>query len=336
MKNLLYIGNKLTSHGNTQTSIDTLGKFLENEGYTIYYASTKKNKIFRLLDMIFVTIKCRNKVNYVLIDTYSTQNFWYAFIISQLCRLLNLKYIPKLHGGNLPFRLKNNPFTSELIFKYAYKITAPSGYLFDAFSIKFSKNLLHIPNSIQVANYPFLKNRLQVPKLLWVRSFSKIYNPKMAIDVLVVLKNDFPDAELCMVGPDKENLIEDCKLYASTKNVKVNFTGKLSAEEWIAISSDYSVFINTTHFDNTPVSVIEAMALGMPVITTNVGGIPFLINDRKNGLLVNDEDYLSMANSIKELLTNNNLYDSVLTNARKTSEEFDWNIIKMKWFEILK
>lgn len=333
---LLYIGNKLSFHGNTETSIETLGRFLENEGYTIYYASSYKNKIVRILDMIFKTIQYSKKVDYVLIDVYSTQNFWYAIIISQLCRLLNLKYISKLHGGNLPERVKRDLFLCKLIFNNSYKNIAPSAYLYEVFKKANFKNLIYIPNTIDIDNYSFKERNKLVPQLLWVRSFSSIYNPKMAIKVLSELKKEFPKAELCMVGPDKENLIDECKLYADELNVEVKFTGKLLKEEWIELSENYNVFINTTNFDNTPVSVIEAMALGLPVVSTNVGGIPFLLTDNENGLLVDINDSEGMVIAIRTLFSNPNLQKNIISNARKMVESFDWNIIKKDWFEILK
>ncbi|MBU7569681.1 MAG: glycosyltransferase family 1 protein, partial [Flavobacterium sp.] len=92
MKNLLYIGNKLSQHGFSVTSIETLGPLLEGEGYTLFYASSKKNKALRLLDMVWSTLRLRNKIDYLLIDTYSTSNFWYALLVSQLARLLKIKY----------------------------------------------------------------------------------------------------------------------------------------------------------------------------------------------------------------------------------------------------
>jgi len=336
MKQLLYIGNKLSKHGNTATSIETLGSFLEVEGFKVFYASSKKNKVLRFLDMIISTIWFSKKVDYVLIDTYSTQNFYFALVTSQLCRIFNVKYIAKLHGGDLPNRLQKSPFLCELLFRNAYKITAPSAYLMKAFEVKYSKNLIYIPNTIEIDKYNFLKRECNVPKLLWVRSFSKIYNPKMAIDVLFNLKKDFPRAVLTMVGPDKENLIDDCKKYASELNVEVEFTGKLAKEEWVKLSKDYNVFINTTHFDNTPISVIEAMALGLPIVSTNVGGIPFLLTDKENGLLIADCDTDGMTNAIAEIFNNEILREKIATNARNTVESFDWNVIKQKWFEILK
>lgn len=336
MKNLLYIGNKLSIHGNTATSIDTLGSYLEQEGYNLIYASSKKNKVYRILDMILTTIRQRNRTDYVLIDTYSTQNFCYALIISQLCRILNLRYITKLHGGNLPVRLNKNPFLCKIIFSNAHLITAPSDYLLKAFSKDFSKKLTYLPNVIKIENYEFVNRAIEVPKILWVRSFSVIYNPKMAIKVLGIVKDKYPMAELCMVGPDKENLISECKKYAEELNLQVTFTGKLEKKDWVELSKKYNIFINTTHFDNMPISVIEAMALGLPVISTNVGGISCLIKHNVNGLLVNDNDAAAMAKEIHNLIENSQNRSNIVILARLKVEDFDWNNVKKKWHEILK
>lgn len=335
MRNLLYLGNVLSKKGYNLTYIEILGPLLEKEDYNVIYASNQENQIFRLLHMIYSFLSNYRSTDYIIIDTYSTKGFYFAFLNSQLCRLFDKKYIPILHGGDLPNRLKRSPIMCDLIFKNAYKITVPSKYLMEVFQLKYPSNLLYIPNTLEIAKYDFLKREIQHPKLLWVRSFSKIYNPKMAITVLSELKKEFPNAELCMVGPDKENLIEECKAYATNLNVAVTFTGKLSKEEWITLSKNYTVFINTTHFDNTPVSVIEAMALGLPVVSTNVGGIPFLLETKINALLVNDNDVQAMVDAIKLLLTDVNLTSTIVLNARKYVEDFDWEKVKYKWFEIL-
>ena len=111
-------------------------QLLEKEDYSVFYASVRSNKILRLLDMVFTFFKYYRKVEYVIIDTYSTQNFYYALIISQLCRLFNIKYIPSLNGGNLPARLKRNPYLCRLIFNNAYINVTPSLFLKDAFEKK--------------------------------------------------------------------------------------------------------------------------------------------------------------------------------------------------------
>ena len=336
MKSILYIGNKLSKHGFSATSIETLGILLEKENFELIYASSKKNRFIRFSDMFFTTLFNARKVDYVLIDTYSTYNFWYAFVVSQICILFKKPYIPILRGGDLPNRLKSSPKFSKLIFCNSLYNVAPSTYLFNIFDNLNYPNLKLIPNTIEIGNYNFLKRNELAPKILWVRSLSVIYNPKMAIDVLAILKTSFLEAELCMVGQEKDVRIDELKEYADSLGVNVTFTGKLSKTDWIKLSENYDIFINTTHFDNTPVSLIEALALGLPVVTTNVGGIPYLVRDKETALLVNDSDSQAMADAINELIKSPELAKELAANGRKLAEQFDWQIVKNQWKEILK
>ncbi|WP_432671686.1 glycosyltransferase family 4 protein [Flavobacterium sp. SM2513] len=336
MKTILYIGNKLSKHGYTPTSIETLGLFFENEGYHLYYASEKKNQLLRFLDMGWSVFRYRKKADYVVIDTYSTFSFWYAFMVSQLCRLFSIKYIPILRGGNLPHRIATHPKLSGMIFNHSYRNVVPSGYLMDAFQKSNFTNLLYIPNTIDLGNYPFLSTRqMDVPKMLWVRSFASLYNPKMAVEVLKTLQVDYPAAELCMVGPDKDGLLEETRIYAKQMKVEVTFTGRLSKKGWINLSKKYNVFINTTSFDNTPVSVIEAMCLGLPVVTTNVGGIPFLLEDYNTALLVDDKAVAQMTLAVKALIEDEVLRSRIVNNGRTYVEGFDWQRVKKQWKDLL-
>mgnify|MGYP005840991067 CR=1 FL=1 len=333
---ILYIGNKLTKHGFSATSIETLGPLLEDENFKLNYASSKKNKLIRFFDMFFKTLFKAHKVDYVLIDTYSTSNFWYAFVVSQLCRLLKTPYVPILRGGNLPNRLKSSPMFSNLLFSNSVYNIAPSEYLYTIFKNYNFDNLKQIPNTIEINNYNFICKSKVAPKILWVRSMSEIYNPKMAIDVFKQIKHKFSAAELCMVGQEKDISIDLLKEYANSLSLAVTFTGKLSKLDWIKLSKNYDVFINTTHFDNTPVSLIEAMALGLPVVSTNVGGIPYLVKNRETAMLVNDSDSIAMADAIVELIENPELAQKLSKNGRKLVEQFDWQIVKNQWKEILK
>ena len=117
---------------------------MEREGFKMYYASSKVNKAFRMMDMIYTLVKLNRKVDYVIIDTYSTHNFYYALIISQLARLFRVNYIPSLNGGNLPARLYKHPILSGLIFNHAYTNISPSLYLVEEFNKYGYNNVLFI------------------------------------------------------------------------------------------------------------------------------------------------------------------------------------------------
>ena len=334
--NLLYLGNQLSKHGFNKTTIETLGLQLEQEGFTVFYASNKKSFPLRLLDMMWSVINYRKQVSYLLIDTYSTKAFWYSFLCSQLARFFNIKYIPILHGGDLPNRLKKNPMLCRVLFSNAYKNVAPSGYLKQAFEKEGFKNVIHIPNTIEIEKYEFKLRTELTPNLLWVRAFASIYNPKMAVKVLQQLQEQYPSATLTMVGPDKDGSLQTTKDFAKSLGITVNFSGQLTKEEWWELASKHDIFINTTHFDNTPVSVMEAMALGLPVISTNVGGIPFLLTNEQNALLVPDNDITAMTNAVLDLLENKPKNNLLITNARTFIEQMDWKLVKQSWVSILK
>jgi glycosyltransferase involved in cell wall biosynthesis len=335
MKNLLYIGNKLSKHGVTPTTIEILGPLLEQEGFVVSYSSSLKNKSLRFIAMLWSVLQYR-KVDCVLIDTYSTTNFWYAFATSQLCRCLKLKYIPILHGGNLSFRLRNNPKICQMIFKHSFQNVSPSLFLIEQFKSEGYENVIHIPNTIELGNYPFLRREKAKPNLLWVRSFAKIYNPIMAIEVFASIRKIYPEATLCMVGPEKDGSLLHTKQKAKKLKLDVLFAGKLSKQDWINKSKEYDIFINTTHFDNMPVSLIEAMSLGLAVVSTNVGGIPFLLEDQKEALLIPDGDVDKMVEAIDRLIEDSEFFRRIITNARGKSELFDWEIVRIKWISILK
>jgi glycosyltransferase involved in cell wall biosynthesis len=333
---IVYIGNNLSVKGGSTTTIETLSKNLEKEGLDVTIASNKNNIFFRFFDMLFTVFKNRKKTRVVLIDTYSTLNFYYALGVSFVCRLYKIPYIPILHGGNLPKRLNTSSFLSRQLFKYAKTNVAPSEYLLEAFKQKGYHNLTFIPNAIDIKNYPFrLRENISL-KLLWVRSFSRIYNPILALEILEKLVTQNIPVSLQMVGPDKDGSLDKCKKIVQEKNLPVTFTGKLQKEEWIQLSNNCDVFINTTNYDNTPISVIEAMALGLPVISTNVGGLPFLIEDNHTGLLVPPNNAEAFVNKLIELLEDSKKTKQVSNNARKLVESFDWRGVKQKWITLLK
>jgi glycosyltransferase involved in cell wall biosynthesis len=307
-----------------------------NEGFDVIISSDKKNKILRLLDMCITFFRNKNSIDILLIDTFSTTNFYFAFILSQLARRNKVDYVPILHGGNLPNRISNSPKMSRKVFDNSLINIAPSNYLKLAFEKKGFKTKL-IPNILEVDNYKFKERNTFSPNLLWVRAFDKTYNPLMAIKVLNEVKKEFSNAKLCMIGPQKDETLEMTQKLINDIDLtdSVEITGVLPKEEWHKKSEKYDIFINTTNFDNTPVSVIEVMALGLPVVTTNVGGIPFLIEDNIDGKLVEIDNVDQMAKVIIELIKSPEETRALVKNARVKVENFDWKFIRNRWLEVL-
>ena len=96
------------------------------------------------------------------------------------------------------------------------------------------------------------------------------------------------------------------------------------------------VFLNTTNVDNTPVSVIEAMACGLCVVSTNVGGLPYLLDDEQDSLLVQPDDPAAMATAVSRILRENVLATRLSQNARAKAEQFDWSTVLPQWLALLR
>lgn len=334
-KRILYIGNNLSNSSFTATYISFFSEVLKKEGYWVKTASDKDNKAVRLVDMLYLIWRNRKETDTVLIDTYGATNFYYAYSIGKLCQKLNLPYIPILHGGDLPERLESSHRLTRSLFGKSKVNIAPSAFLYKIFKEYGFENTKIISNSIALSNYPFKKRLKFSPKLLWVRRFQERYNPMLALKVYRELLKIYPEAELCMVGPEKDGSLLNCRKYAEKHELSVKFTGKLKKKEWAALAVDYDFFINTTTIDNTPISVIEAMALGLPVVSTNVGGMPYLINHHKDGLLVPPNNPQKMLDGICELLENQEKSKEIALNASEKVKAYDWEEVKEEWIEVL-
>jgi glycosyltransferase involved in cell wall biosynthesis len=165
-----------------------------------------------------------------------------------------------------------------------------------------------------------------------MRSFHSDYNPLMALRVFEIVRRDHPDATLVMAGVDK-GLEDEAKNAAGKLGLKdaVRFPGFLDPAAKVREFAAADIYLNTNRVDNTPVSVIEAAAMGLPVIATAVGGIPDLISDRQNGLLVPDDDDQRMADAALTLLADPALAGRLSRNGRALAERSSWTSVRREW-----
>ena len=332
---MLFIGNVLTDYGQNPSQLEVLYVRLKRYAEITIY-SDKLNKYYRLIDMLFGILQKNSRNTTVFIDTYSHYAFYYALFCSLICQLLNTKYIPILRGGNLPFRLRRNPYLSKIIFSSSLVNISPSIFLKKEFE-EYGFKSRYIPNIIRINKYPFQLRMHCKPKLLWVRALHKSYNPKMAIKVLSELIKIYPYSSLCMVGPDKDGSYTECIQLAKILGVEKNihFTGFLKKSTWINLSKDCDIFINTTNYDNMPVSVIEAMSLGLPVVSTNAGGLQYFHQDGQDALMVPRNAAGAMVEKIKLLINDSILFFNLSLNARRKAEGFCWEKVKLDWLRLL-
>ena len=334
---ILYIGNILSSKGMNPSPVE----LIRNEIYKSFkikmiVASNKKNIIIRFLHMNYIYWVNYKKVSLVFIDVYSTKAFYYTFYFALISKLLSLKYIPIIHGGNIDLRIQKSKWMTKFVFKNSNINISPSKYVYSLLK-KNNFAVKYIPNCINFSFYKFKRRKKIRPRIIWLRSFHEIYNPDMAINVFKIISSFYRKTKLTMIGPEKDGSLRHCqqlsKMYKIDHNI--DFLGYLSKTEWIKIASDHDIFINTSKIDNMPVSVIEMMALGLPIVSTNVGGIPFFLEHGKNSLLVKNNDAQNMAFQIKYLIEKPYFANKISMRAFEDSKSFSTDLVIPEWSKII-
>jgi glycosyltransferase involved in cell wall biosynthesis len=156
---------------------------------------------------------------------------------------------------------------------------------------------------------------------------------------MALLNSKHSGFQLLMGGGDKrDGSFQKTKQQAELSEVshQITFSGTIPNKDVPHWLQKGDIFINTTNYDNTPVSVLEAMACGLCIVSTNVGGLPFLLHDGKDALLVPPNDPAAMVAAIQRILTEPDLAISLSTNGRKLVEQFDWRKIYPLWEDLFK
>ena len=331
---ILFIGNHLSRTGRNVGVSEILAMQLSLLGWKSIITSLISNKFFRFLDMLSTIIFKRNKYNLSIIEVFSGCAFYWAFFCGGLLTLLKKPFILVLHGGNLPNFANSHTFFVRKLFSWAKEVCSPSMYLKEKLST-FYPNIKIIPNPIEIDRYSFRPRNQISPKLIWLRAFHEIYNPSLVPKILSILvNNELNVFEVLMVGPDKgDGSLQRMIVLAEKLKVDqyIKIVPGIPKDQVPLYLNQGDVFINTTNVDNTPVSVIEAMASGLCIVSTNVGGIPYLLEHEFDALLVPPDDKEAMAAAILRLLNEPELAPRLSTNARKKAEHFDWSIVLPQW-----
>lgn len=330
---VLLVGRFLSRQLGLHGVCEDLAAQLKNSGWPVITTSEKAAKLPRFLDMIMTVWRSRNKYCVVNVDLYSGLAFVWAEIICKLLYWMGKPYVLTLHGGNLPTFAACWPSRVRRLLRSAKAVTAPSLYLYQQMG-QYRPDVTLIPNPLDLRLYSFRLRVRPRPILVWLRAFHSVYNPGLAPQVLWRLTETFPETTLIMIGPDTgDGSLDDARIWAANFGVsgRISFIGKINKAEVATWMNMGDIFLNTTNADNTPVTVLEAMACGLCVVSTDVGGIPYLLENEHDSLLVPPGDSAAMAVAVTRVLTEPGLAARVSRNARQKARQFDWSVVLPHW-----
>ncbi len=336
---ILMVSNFLSASAGTSRGVcEDLAERLAARGWAVVTTSDRWNKLTRLADMLRTVWQRRRDYRVAQVDVFSGPAFVWAELVCRALRWLGKPYALTLHGGDLPGFAQRCPGRVRRLLGSAAVVTAPSRYLQEQMQ-PYRAGLRLLPNPLDVCQYPTRGREQPEPKLAWLRAFHGIYNPALAPRAAALLAKEFPGIQLAMIGPDKGDGSLQATQQAATEaglEKQIFFPGKIAKADVPRWLDKSDIFLNTTNCDNTPVSVLEAMACGLAVVSTNVGGLPYLLEDGHDALLVPPEDPVAMAGAVRRILTEPGLAARLSTNARLKTEQFDWQMILPQWEEIFR
>lgn len=317
MKSIYYVGTSGLLLGKNPTTIDTLTKILENN-YNVRRVGVGRN-YERIMSFARFPLKTNLRGSLLIIDVYSTRAFNYFLFAGVIGIFRGMRLLPIIHGGEIENRLKRSGILSSYLFSRSEHIICPSGYMSRLFKDYGYANTRVIPNPLNIDDYTFVSRDPENINILWLRALDIHYNVEMAISVISELKSKCTrGVHLHVVGPDKIGMLQKVRELCVALNVEnnVTFYGFCKKSDWIPISEKCSYFINTSKVDNAPVSVKEAMALGLAVISTDVGGLAHMINHGADGILVPSNDSTGMAAEITNLSQSPDKFKTITKTAR--------------------
>lgn len=329
---LCFVGNMLGRNpGYITTQGQVVADLIAAEASAVTVVSSKINRVARMAEIAATLVKNRRNYDAIVLEVYSGLGFVIADVVGRLAKIFDIPLVMFLHGGNLPEFIKDYLKWTRNVLNRATFLVAPSPFLAEKIG-ELGYQIRVIPNVVDLELYPFREREAIKPNLVWMRSFHSIYHPEMAIRVLAELRETVPNATLTMAGVDKglENKIKQMTVEMNL-SAAVRFPGFLDATAKAREFAAADIYLNTNRIDNMPVSVVEACAFGLPVVATAVGGLPFLIKHRENGLLVPDKDVGAMTKAVKELLENPALTRSISRNARLLAERSAWARVRTDW-----
>lgn len=341
-ENLIVGTNFAVKYGAVKTQGEYLHELLIESGFRSNIVSDERGFLKRIIQTCMAIFRLKSKQN-VIIQVYGTKSLYLEWLSAFICIFRGHKVILTLHGGDIPNMYAGSIIKRVLfngLFKWANTITAPSSYLFIGLK-KVGANLVEnklevVRNFIDLNDYSIVNEVNSKNAIFWMRAFHEVYNPILALQCLKELLNSGYDFTLYMAGPDQgllERTKEEIKRLDLEKNVVL--LGKIDNVKKCEIANQCFVYLNTTIIDNSPVSFLEMMALGLPIVSTNVGGIKYWVENNKNALLAENNNATELKEKIEILYQNITVFEEIRNNNFIKVKEFSKDSVLKEWLNIL-
>lgn len=246
-----------------------------------------------------------------------------------IARLLGRPVILNYHSGEAPDHLRRSALARRVMGRWVALNVVPSTFLRDVLAA-FGIPAQIVTNTVDLRRFLYRPRDPLRPRLLSTRNFEPLYNVAATLRAFAKIQARRPDATLTLVGSgSQEAALRTLAHELGLRNV--TFAGRVPPLQIHRYYEDADIYLQTPEIDNMPLSVLEAFASGLPVVATNVGGVPAMLTDGLHGLLAPANDDEAVAARVMTLLESPEYARRLAAAAVETCSSYEWPVAREGW-----
>lgn len=295
--------------------------------------------VFRLLP--YLTLLWRSAARVRLFHVMANSGWsWHLFAAPAvwIARIRGIPVIINYRGGEADAFFDKAFSWIKPSLRRADAIIVPSGFLEGVFEKRgFSTSI--VPNIIDLSRFRVgarfgSSPKADFPRIIVTRNLEPIYDNATALRAFHIVKHRFPAARLILAGSGPERQALEKLAAGLGMTDAVTFTGRVDNESMAALYDGADVMVNPSLADNMPISILEALASGVPVVSTGVGGVPYLVQHGITALLVPVQDPAAMADAILALLNEPARARQISEAGIESVQQYTWPKVRNRLLQV--
>ena len=251
-----------------------------------------------------------------------------AFVVA---RVRGRRILVHYHSGRCDEHLRRSILTRHIL-RACDVVVVPSEYLAASFRVHGISPVV-VANVVDPGRYPYRERDPLQPRLLCTRNLEAHYGIDIVVRAFGRVQREFPEASLCLVGSGQQ-APEIRRLVGELALNHVQIVGAVHPDGMPSIYNQSDIFVNGSYIDCAPVSILEAFCSGLPVVTTDVGGIPYLVEHERTGLLCPTGNWVALAENVIYLLRHPDMVRSLAERARQQTDLHSWHSLRTVWLRV--
>ena len=322
MKKILFVTNYKPGRGGISGQVEYLMRYLSREKEYVTDIFSTKSSLFHRIFLLFSLIFRARRYDIVHVHGCSGYGFLpivYGVIAGKVCRK---KIIVTYHGGGADAFFSKHPCWVRFWLMKADECVVLSGFLkaiFDKYSIPSTV----IPNVVELNDDIYDEKTVLKPHFISVRHLRNLYNIPCILRAFERVQKKIPEATLTVLGDgDRRN---DLESFVKERNIhNVEFLGQVPNEDIGNYLKNNDIMLSSPREDNMPVSLLEAFSAGLLVISSNVGGVPYMVENGKTGLLFESDNDEEMSEKMLWALSHQEECLRMIRSAKEEVGKYSW------------